>query len=72
MIVVCDTLDHEDYPIYVKPDDNFWKIHKQFDLKNMQRILEVYDYELSWQDQKDGRVHNTPPRPSVSVENDTQ
>ena len=62
MIVVCDTFDHEDYPVYVKPSEDFWETHASYHGKNMQRIMEVYDLKLSWEEQSSGRVYNTPPR----------
>ena len=42
LIVVCDTFDHEDYPVYVmKGEDAVAKAH-QYDGKDMQRVMEVY------------------------------
>ncbi len=43
MIVVVDTWDHEDYPVYVKPGENVREIADKYDGKEMQRIMEVYD-----------------------------
>ena len=72
MIVVCDTFDHGDYPVHVMPNQDFWKEYKKYNPTNMQTIMEVYDYKLSWEAQSKGRVHNTPPReqqaPFVPVE----
>lgn len=45
MIVVCDTYDHEDYPVYVMPDENVRTKSEQFNGKNMQVIMEVYSYK---------------------------
>lgn len=42
MIVVCDTYDHDDYPVYVKPSENISEIFKKYDGKNMQKVMEVY------------------------------
>jgi hypothetical protein len=42
MIVVCDTYDHEDYPVYVKPSDEVQKVYEEYNGKNMQRVMEVY------------------------------
>ena len=42
MIVVCDTYDHEDYPVYVMPGTD---LRKTFDLNNgpnMTRAMECY------------------------------
>lgn len=62
MIVVCDTFDHEDYPVYVGQGEDFWKKYDQYDGKDMQRIMEVYDLSKSWESQRNGRVRNMPPR----------
>lgn len=47
MIVVCDTFDHEDYPVFIMPGaDARSYAAEQFgwpDIKNMQRVMEVYD-----------------------------
>lgn len=44
MIVVCDTFDWEDYPVYVKPDED---VRKRYDSyasgANMQKVMEVYN-----------------------------
>ena len=45
MIVVCDTYDWEDYPVYVnKPDD----VHEiEYKIKgNMQKVMEVYKMSM--------------------------
>lgn len=64
MIVVCDTFDHDDYPVYTNDGEQFWIKHDAVNGQNMQRIMEVYDLNQSWQSQADGRVMNTPPRPA--------
>lgn len=43
MIVVCDTFDYGDFPIYVKPDEDARKETTKQGNESMQRILEVYD-----------------------------
>jgi hypothetical protein len=63
MIVVCDTFDHDDYPVYTNAGDEFWKKHDAVNGQNMQRIMEVYDLNKPWPQQSSGRVMNTPPRP---------
>ena len=62
MIVVCDTFDYDDYPHWVMPTEDFWKIYDDYDGKSMQRIMEVYDFSKPWASQSTGRVYNTPPR----------
>jgi hypothetical protein len=44
VIVVCDSFDYEDYPVYVENNSAaFWNTYDGHDGKNMQRIMEVYD-----------------------------
>lgn len=42
MIVVCDTYDHDDYPVFVKPDENVKDKFNEYNQKDMQRVMEVY------------------------------
>ena len=42
MLIVCDTFDYEDYPVYVGIDENVEKIYNQYNGPNMQRVMEVY------------------------------
>jgi hypothetical protein len=46
MIVVVDTYDHEDYPVYVPADRDARTVAAGYDGKNMQRIMEVYNLRL--------------------------
>ena len=63
MLVVCDTFDHEDYPIYVFPGEY---AHEKATLgygypgeKNMQRVMECYDLNRDKEEQLAvGRVFN--------------
>jgi len=43
LIVVTDTFDYEDYPVYVKKNESLEEIKKRYDNVNMQRIMEVID-----------------------------
>lgn len=43
MIVVCDTLDHEDYPCFANGDSDALEQYSYYNGKNMQRVMEVYD-----------------------------
>ena len=38
MIVVCDTFDYEDYPVFVMPNDKFWKKYDEMCRASMQSI----------------------------------
>jgi hypothetical protein len=46
MLVVCDTFDHEDYPVYVLPGKNAREVYAEYNGKEMQRVIEAYSYEL--------------------------
>ena len=41
IIVVCDTFDWEDYPVYVKNTDELEEIKDKYNGRNMQKIMEV-------------------------------
>lgn len=42
MIVVCDTFDYEDYPVWVMPGKNVREVEQEYSSAPMQRIMEVY------------------------------
>jgi hypothetical protein len=44
MLVVCDTFDHEDYPVYVTRDEDVRETYRKYEGKNMQRVMEVYSF----------------------------
>jgi len=41
MLVVCDTFDHDDYPVFTHSDAECLARYKE--PGNMQRVMEVYD-----------------------------
>ena len=43
MIVVCDTFDCDDYPVYVSKNEDVRMVASEYDNKNMQKIMEVYN-----------------------------
>jgi hypothetical protein len=47
-IIVCDTFDYEDYPVYVFPGEDVRDVEKKNSLSagNMQRVMEVYNLAL--------------------------
>lgn len=45
MIVVCDTWDHEDYPVYVNKPDGVHEIEDKYK-GDMQQIMEVYKMSI--------------------------
>ena len=44
MIVVCDTWDHEDYPVYVAKSEEVRVKYEEYCGKDMQKVMEVYSY----------------------------
>ncbi len=43
MIVVCDTFDYEDYPVFVAPDEDVDDKKRHYANLSMQKVMEVYD-----------------------------
>ena len=60
MIVVCDTFDHEDCPVYVAPSEDVVKKVAGYSNSNeMQRVMEVYSYKLPLEPQiKEHRAYH--------------
>ena len=62
MIVVCDTFDHEDYPVYVYPGQDVRATYDEHNGKNMQRVMEVYHLGSSQEKQlQEHRAFNFAP-----------
>jgi hypothetical protein len=51
MLVVCDTYDHEDYPVFVMTGENLAEIAREYHGSNMQKVMECYDLSLNWEGQ---------------------
>lgn len=51
MIVVCDTFDHEDYPVYVTRKQDPKVVYAEYSGKNMQRVMEVYALHKPFREQ---------------------
>lgn len=46
MLVVCDTFDHEDFPVYATKE-KYSEVYAEYSNgKNMHRIMEVYDLSM--------------------------
>lgn len=61
MLVVCDTYDHEDYPVYAADDATCMREFANCTEANMQRVMEVYDLRLDKAEQMSARrVFNLP------------
>jgi hypothetical protein len=50
MIVACDTFDHDDYPVYVKPGEDVRKCEDRILKSPMQRVMEVYKLDPTRRD----------------------
>jgi len=51
MIVVCDTYDYEDYPVFVSANEDVREIEKEHKGKSMQMIMEVYNLSMNKEEQ---------------------
>jgi hypothetical protein len=51
VIIVCDTFDYDDYPVYVQPNESAREIADEYNKKSMQRVMEVYSLSLSIESQ---------------------
>ena len=59
MIVVCDTYDWEDYPVYVSKDESVQEVFAEYHGPNMQRVMEVYNLSMDHEKQlTEGRAFN--------------
>ncbi len=46
MIVACDTFSYEDYPVFVDSTDDFKEEYDKVNGRNMQKVMEVYDFSM--------------------------
>lgn len=53
MLVMCDTFDWSDYPVFVQPDQDVRTIVNERNGNNMQQLMEVYDLKQSETSQVD-------------------
>ncbi len=51
LIVVCDTFDYDDYPVYVTKEEDVREVYSKYNDKNMQMVMEVYSFRRSLEDQ---------------------
>lgn len=68
VIIGCDRFEHEDYPIFIQPDDNPWVPIKHIGDNGTSGMgdtyHEVYDLDMSIEDQLQERLAmHLPPRP---------
>lgn len=58
MLVVCDTFDYEDYPVFVNKNEDVNNKIKYYS-GNMQRVVEVYNLSINLESQLEAhRVWN--------------
>lgn len=55
MLVVCDTYDYEDYPVYVFPTQSVREFMRTYQAKSMQKVMEVYSASHDKQSQLNER-----------------
>ena len=54
-IIVCDTFDYEDYPVYVTKRQDVHEIEKRYSGVNMQQVMEIYNLKKSLDSQLNQR-----------------
>lgn len=60
MLVVCDTFDYEDYPVYVSKEE-FKENYERYNNRDMQKIMEIYDLHKDIDEQLNSdRIWNIP------------
>jgi hypothetical protein len=60
MIIVCDTFDYEDFPVFATEND-FWIKYRNSKNQPMQKIMEVYNLNGNKEEQLNSyRVFNLP------------
>lgn len=62
VLIVCDTFDYEDYPVYVKKGEDVHAVARANNGPNMTRLMEVYSltgkHTVEEQLAQGGRVFN--------------
>lgn len=52
MIVVCDTFDYDDYPVYVGTCQDVRKVAREYNnYSKMSKVMEVYSYNHDLEEQ---------------------
>ena len=51
VLVVCDTFDWSDYPVFVMPGQDVRKAAEENNGPNMTKLMEVYKLEDDWETQ---------------------
>jgi hypothetical protein len=53
VIVVCDTYDWTDYPVFVMEGEDVRTRMREYDGANMQKVMEVYNLSMDMETQLD-------------------
>ena len=51
LVVVCDTFNHDDYPVFVESNENVKEVESEYNGKNMQKVMEVYNLSKDMENQ---------------------
>jgi hypothetical protein len=51
LIVVCDTFDWDDYPVYVLQNQKVHEVENEYNGKSMQKVMEVYNLSMDIEEQ---------------------
>lgn len=51
VIVVCDTFEPDDYPVFVLPEQDVREVVKEYGMMQMQKVIEVYNLSMSIEEQ---------------------
>lgn len=53
MLIVCDTFDHSDYPVYLTLGENIEQVHSDYinGKFSMQKVMEIYSMKLDKESQ---------------------
>jgi len=51
LIIVCDTFDWDDYPVFVEQNQKVHEVESEYNGKNMQKVMEVYNLSMDMEEQ---------------------
>lgn len=51
MLVICDTYDWDDYPVFVSNEEDLNQTAQRYNGANMQKVMECYKITDDWQSQ---------------------
>lgn len=55
VIVVCDTFDHDDYPVFVSSSEDVREKERKYKNVRLQRVMEIYNLSIDLNKQLDER-----------------